>query len=151
MKRDNKAFTYVMDKEGEDKNCLVAAIAKVEDEERWDKTEEPEEPAEEIPTEKTVEDYLYTAADGEQYGIFKLSPRECGRLMGVKDDDIDKMLAVNSNSQCYKQYGNSIVVPVLCGIFSQLNIKGVTPWNRATYEQRQAWINPDGLSAEKGE
>lgn len=101
--------------------------------------------------EKTVEDYLYTAKDGEQYGIFKLSPRECGRLMGVKDSDIDKMLAVNSNSQCYKQYGNSIVVPVLCGIFSQLNIKGVTPWNKATYEQRQKWINPDGLMAEDGE
>ena len=100
---------------------------------------------------KTVEDYLYTAADGEQYGIFKLSPRECGRLMGVKDSDIDKMLSVNSNSQCYKQYGNSIVVPVLCGIFSQLNIKGVTPWNKASYEQRQAWINPDGLKAEDGE
>jgi site-specific DNA-cytosine methylase len=100
--------------------------------------------------EKTVEDYLYTAKDGEQYGIFKLSPRECGRLMGVTDADISKMLAVNSNSQCYKQYGNSIVVPVLCGIFSQLNIKGVTPWNKATYEQRQKWINPDGLRAERG-
>lgn len=98
--------------------------------------------------EKTVEDYLYTAKDGEQYGIFKLSPRECGRLMGVTDADISKMLAVNSNSQCYKQYGNSIVVPVLCGIFSQLNIKGVTPWNKATYEQKQKWINPDGLRAE---
>lgn len=98
--------------------------------------------------EKTVEDYLYTANDGEQYGIFKLSPRECGRLMGVMDKDIDKMLAVNSNSQCYKQYGNSIVVPVLCGIFSQLNIKGVPMWNRMTDEEREVWINPDNLHAE---
>lgn len=99
--------------------------------------------------EKTVEDYLYTANDGEQYGIFKLSPRECGRLMGVMDKDIDKMLAVNSNSQCYKQYGNSIVVPVLCAIFSQLNIQGITPWNRRTDEEKKEWINPDNLYAEK--
>lgn len=98
--------------------------------------------------EKTVEDYLYTANDGEQYGIFKLSPRECGRLMGVMDKDIDKMLAVNSNSQCYKQYGNSIVVPVLCGIFSQLNIKGVPMWNKMSCEEREMWINPDNLHAE---
>ena len=78
---------------------------------------------------KTIDDYLYTAKDGEQYGIFKLTPRECGRLMGVSDKDIDAMFSVNSNSQCYKQFGNSIVVPVLEAIFSQLNIKGVKPWN----------------------
>lgn len=70
--------------------------------------------------EKTLEDYLYTAKDGEQYGIFKLSPRECGRLMDVSDEDITKMLAVNSASQCYKQFGNSIVVNVLVAIFGQL-------------------------------
>lgn len=86
--------------------------------------------------EKTIEDYLYTAKDGEQYGIFKLSPRECGRLMGVNDADISKMLAVNSNSQCYKQFGNSIVVPVLMAIFSQLHIKGVTPWNELSEKER---------------
>lgn len=62
-----------------------------------------------------------------QYRIRKLTPRECGRLMGVKDGDIDKMLAVNSASQCYKQFGNSIVVQVLEAIFKKLNIeqKGV--------------------------
>ena len=70
--------------------------------------------------EKTINDYLYTSKDGEQYGIFKLSPRECGRLMDVSDEDIDKMMAVNSNSQCYKQFGNSIVVNVLVAIFGQL-------------------------------
>ena len=69
--------------------------------------------------------------------------------MGVMDKDIDKMLAVNSNSQCYKQYGNSIVVPVLCGIFSQLNIKGVPMWNRMSDEEREVWINLDNLHAEK--
>ena len=58
-----------------------------------------------------------------QYRIRKLTPRECGRLMGVSDEDIDKMAAVNSNTQLYKQFGNSIVVDVLCDIFKQLNIE----------------------------
>lgn len=57
------------------------------------------------------------------YRIRKLSPRECGRLMGVSDEDISKMAAVNSNSQLYKQFGNSIVVDVMCAMFRNLNIK----------------------------
>lgn len=57
------------------------------------------------------------------YGrIRKLIPRECGRLMGVSDEDIDKMAAVNSNTQLYKQFGNSIVVDVMCAMFKNLNI-----------------------------
>ena len=90
--------------------------------------------------EKTIEDYLYTAKDGEQYGIFKLSPRECLRLMDVREEDIDKMLSVNSNSQCYKQAGNSIVVAVLTAIFSQLNIQGIKSWNDRTPEEREELI-----------
>ena len=58
-----------------------------------------------------------------QYRIRKLTPRECGRLMGVSDEDIDKMSAVNSNTQLYKQFGNSIVVDVMCAMFKNLNIK----------------------------
>lgn len=57
-----------------------------------------------------------------QYRIRKLTPRECGRLMGVSDEDIDKMAAVNSNTQLYKQFGNSIVVDVMCDMFKNLNI-----------------------------
>ena len=59
----------------------------------------------------------------DEYNIRKLTPRECGRLMGVADEDITKMEKVNSNSQLYKQFGNSIVVDVLCAIFKQLNIE----------------------------
>lgn len=58
-----------------------------------------------------------------QYRIRKLTPRECGRLMGVSDEDIDKMAVVNSNTQLYKQFGNSIVVDVMCAMFKNLNIK----------------------------
>lgn len=58
-----------------------------------------------------------------QYRIRKLTPRECGRLMGVSDEDIDKMAAINSNTQLYRQFGNSIVVDVMCAMFKNLNIK----------------------------
>ena len=59
----------------------------------------------------------------KQYRIRKLTPRECGRLMGVSDEDISKMAAVNSNTQLYKQFGNSIVVDVMCEMFKNLNIE----------------------------
>ena len=57
-----------------------------------------------------------------QYRIRKLTPRECGRLMSVSDEDIDKMAAINSNTQLHKQFGNSIVVDVMCAMFKNLNI-----------------------------
>lgn len=51
--------------------------------------------------------------------IRKLTPRECWRLMGVKDEQFDKLHDI-SNSQLYKMAGNSIVVDVLMGIFKNL-------------------------------
>lgn len=50
----------------------------------------------------------------------KLTPRECLRLQGVCDDDIDKMYKVNSKSQLYKQAGNSITVNVLEALFKMM-------------------------------
>lgn len=55
-----------------------------------------------------------------EYRIRKLTPREVGRLMAVSDEDITKILEVNSNSQAYKQFGNSIVVDVMCRMFERL-------------------------------
>lgn len=50
--------------------------------------------------------------------IRKLTPRECFRLMGVEDADIDKIQGAGiSNSQQYKMAGNSIVVDNLYHIF----------------------------------
>ena len=54
------------------------------------------------------------------FRIRKLTPLECWRLMGFKDLHFYKAQEVNSNSQLYKQAGNSIVVPVLEGIFSKM-------------------------------
>lgn len=56
--------------------------------------------------------------------IRKLTPRECFRLMGVDDADIDKIQAAGiSNSQQYKMAGNSIVVDVLYHIFRKLLVE----------------------------
>lgn len=55
-----------------------------------------------------------------RYRIRKLTPKECWRLMGFDDEDFDKAAQVNSNSQLYKQAGNSIVVNVLELIFKAM-------------------------------
>ena len=57
--------------------------------------------------------------------IRKLTPLECWRLMGFDDEDFYKAEAVNSNTQLYKQAGNSIVVPVLEHLMKQLLECGV--------------------------
>lgn len=54
--------------------------------------------------------------------IRKLTPLECWRLMGFSDEDFRKAAKENSNSQLYKQAGNSIVVKVLEKIFKNLFI-----------------------------
>lgn len=63
-----------------------------------------------------------------RYRIRKLTPRECGRLMGVRDADIDliESSGVSESSQ-YKLYGNSIVVNVLVAIFKNLLIEDDEP------------------------
>lgn len=52
--------------------------------------------------------------------IRKLTPKECWRLMGFDDEDFEKAALVNSNTQLYKQAGNSIVVNVLVAILKEL-------------------------------
>ena len=53
--------------------------------------------------------------------IRKLTPRECMRLMKVSDEDFERMRDAGiSNSGLYKLAGNSIVVSVLEGIFTQM-------------------------------
>ena len=55
----------------------------------------------------------------EDLRIRKLTPRECFRLMGVKDEDIDK-LSNMSDSTLYHLAGDSIVTTVLMAIFGEL-------------------------------
>jgi len=56
--------------------------------------------------------------------IRKLTPKECWRLMGFKDKQFEKAEEVCSNSQLYKQAGNSIVVNVLEAIFEKMREYG---------------------------
>lgn len=52
--------------------------------------------------------------------IRRLTPRECLRLQGFEEAQIDRALAVNSDSQIYKQAGNSVTVNVVHAIGSRL-------------------------------
>ena len=71
-------------------------------------------------------DTCHTGGIKEHYSngdfrIRKLTPRECFRLMGMRDSDIDKIQEAGiSNTQQYKLAGNSIVVDVLEAIFKNL-------------------------------
>jgi site-specific DNA-cytosine methylase len=59
-----------------------------------------------------------------RYRIRKLTPRECFRLMGVDDADIDEIQDAGiSNSQQYKLAGNSIVVDVLYHLFRKMFVE----------------------------
>lgn len=63
------------------------------------------------------DNYLLT----HDFKIRKLTPKECWRLMGFDDKDIDKCINKGlSNTQLYKQAGNSIVVNVLEEILKEL-------------------------------
>ena len=94
-----------------------------------DKKNMEEEKTEEVQEEKKT-----------KYAIRKLTPKECFRLMNFSDEDFEKAKAVNSNSQLYKQAGNSIVRAVLIAIFSQLGIQGHKKWNEMTVEERRALV-----------
>ena len=54
------------------------------------------------------------------FRIRKLTPRECWRLQGFPDWAFDKAQEVNSNSQLYKQAGNSVTVNVIAAIAKEL-------------------------------
>lgn len=56
--------------------------------------------------------------DGEK--IRKLTPKEYWRLFDFDDADYEKAKAIQSDTQLYKQAGNSIVVNVLVAILGQL-------------------------------
>lgn len=68
-----------------------------------------------------LEDWIWEV-DGVKYKIRirKLTPKECFRLMDFRDEDFIKAQKVNSNTQLYKQAGNSIVKSCLSAIFKEL-------------------------------
>lgn len=68
----------------------------------------------------SVNDLGVVVDTAESLRIRKLTPLESWRLMGFNDEDFEKASKVNSNTQLYKQAGNSIVVNVLMAIFKEL-------------------------------
>lgn len=64
---------------------------------------------------------LNTTGVQDGLAIRKLTPKECFRLMGFDDSDVDLLMQNGiSNTQLYKMAGNSIVVNVLEFIFCQI-------------------------------
>lgn len=85
------------------------------------------------PTEKAV---IYETSNGNRYeiAIRKYTPTDCFRLMGVRDEDIQKLLTkhkvirkgvemeeqIISNSKLYQMAGNSIVTNCMVAMFGEL-------------------------------
>ena len=74
----------------------------------------------ESPTLDTRCDCLGVVVNQPPLRIRKYTPKECYRLMGFSDEEFERVEKLNSNSQLYKQAGNSIVVDVLKYIFMEL-------------------------------
>lgn len=80
---------------------------------------------------KENNDSSYTVTTQDVNGIFdgyrirKLTPKECWRLQGFPDWVFEKAEKVNSNSQLYKQAGNSVTVPVIYEIAKRLKFEEV--------------------------
>ena len=58
--------------------------------------------------------------DKSNLRIRKLTPKECFRLMGVRDEDYEKVRKNQSDASLYHLAGDSIVVNVLMAIFEEL-------------------------------
>lgn len=56
----------------------------------------------------------------EKLRIRKLTPKECFRLMAMKDEDIEKIMKHQTNAKAYHLAGDSIVTTCLMAIFGQL-------------------------------
>ncbi len=58
--------------------------------------------------------------EDRKYRIRKLTPKECWRLMGVKDEDYEKVAKNQSNSSLYHLAGDSIVTSCLMALFGEM-------------------------------
>ena len=74
----------------------------------------------EMHTIKTNIDRGNMTAVTQNLRIRKFTPKECFRLMGVKDQDFEKIAKNQSNASLYHLAGDSIVVNVLMAIFRQM-------------------------------
>lgn len=83
-----------------------------------------EEPFNDVCVEVVLKEKINNVKAIQDYRIRKLTERECFRLMGVSEADIDKIQKSGvSKTQQYKMAGNSIVVDVLYHIFRKLFVE----------------------------
>lgn len=71
-------------------------------------------------TEGGADDLTHGVMYSEKCRIRKLTPKECFRLQGFPDDYFERAAEVNSDSQLYKQAGNSVTVNVIYEIAKRL-------------------------------
>ena len=75
---------------------------------------------------KAPEEEMFTLTAQDRHGVCyegrirRLTPRECLRLQGYYEEQIDKILAITSDAQAYKQAGNSVTVNVIEAIGHRL-------------------------------
>lgn len=72
------------------------------------------------PGKEDVIDAVWCDKYQSYIAIRKLTPRECFRLQGFTDEYFNRAAEVNSNTQLYKQAGNSVTVPVIEVIANKL-------------------------------
>ena len=118
---ENGIISTLMARGYKDPKCVLIGTLKGG---KWDKTYER---SRRIYSENGLSPALTTCVSGNtevkvetNSQIRKLTPREYYRLMGFSDTEFDRAEKVNSNTQLYKQAGNSIVVDVLIEIFKSI-------------------------------
>lgn len=57
--------------------------------------------------------------ENDDWILRHLTPKECWRLQGQSDENFSKAQKLNSNTQLYKQAGNSVTVSVVAHIAKQ--------------------------------
>ena len=75
---------------------------------------------------KSAEEPMFTLTAQDRHGVFfggrirRLTPKECLRLQGWRDEQIDRVLPLQSDAQLYKQAGNGVTVTVVEAIGKRL-------------------------------
>ena len=75
---------------------------------------------------KSAEEPMFTLTAQDRHGVLfggrirRLTPKECLRLQGWRDEQIDKLLPLQSDAQLYKQAGNGVTVTVVEAIGKRL-------------------------------
>lgn len=90
-------------------NCLIAKLVNIQ-----------QVHSDCVQTIRTNVDSGNMTAVYNDFRIRKFTPKECFRLMGVKDKDFEKIAKNQSNASLYHLAGDSIVVNVLMAIFKEM-------------------------------